>query len=406
MTNDLFELTPLQNVGNHDVPLVYMADRLRKHTLLLPEFQRDYVWEQEGKDKARGWIETVISQQAIGVIVTYQLLGLGDSPMFLADGLQRLTATNKFIDDPAIYGFSFGSEQARVYCEKFMITVQHRHYKNHVEAMRAFQKLNSGTKLLPGEFYKGELTLDEIGTNLYLEIPRIVDTYENSMLERKWVARKKNRAYLLRTTRGDLALFLQYISGTDKMKFWNTMTNMIIGKDIVERQLSEFIQNNNVDIDKLIKNFSEFTASHFAMLRQIMEDTNNKNKPMSITFSRYLFHLNVWRKNTRRSSDSYYRFVTALMKLYVDYDYFVSRIALPNTDPIELIGLKADDLSPLKRLCEYFDLQDFYNGKARPARPSTPGYNVSHKQPFSIFGDGETFLEPAQINKSRGAQPA
>jgi hypothetical protein len=58
-------------------------------------------------------------------------------------------------------------------------------------------------------------------------------------------------------------------------------------------------------------------------------------------------------------------------------------------------------------VCEIIG-SDFYGGKAtRKARTMhrRPGYDISHVQPFVTHGEGEVFIEPASINRARGAQP-
>lgn len=154
MQSDLFVSAPLRQQGDNSWSLGEIVRWFQSGKLLKPDYQRDYVWVLE---QEKGWSKSIVDQSAIGVIVTYQLPDGG--PSYLADGLQRITATLRFLEDPQRYGFKFGTSQAAEYVSAFVVTVQHRIYETHDIAMDAFQRLNKGTALDPFDFWRGVMVL-------------------------------------------------------------------------------------------------------------------------------------------------------------------------------------------------------------------------------------------------------
>jgi len=385
---------------NREVPLLIMVESLANAEISIPEFQRDYIWN---KRKLKGWINTVISGRAIGVIVTYQIMGMG--PVFLADGLQRLTATMYFLNDPQAYGYKFGTDQAERICKAFDITQQHRHYETHNEAWIGFQNINRGTVLTPAEFHKGELVMDLCGKIVYSKIPDSVIIHQSPFMKSHSFGRSQES----RLRRDAFALFLQYISKTDKMDFWNVSATQV-GRGIsVESELVRFFNEHGYspdDTEKAIKQFSQFIGEQAAELRQILEEAGQKGKHMSPTVFRWLLHLTIWRRNTRKELSLYQQFVMRFFEMFKDHKSISSRFPKPGITPVEFCSLTLSSLRDLAQLCDGLDVPLHKRNKPNKKVETSVGYNESHEQPFSIHGDGPTFIEPAPRNKSRGARPA
>lgn len=391
------------DVGNTDMPITTLIDMMNEGELHKPKFQRDFIWT---KEKIQGWINTIISKKAIGVIVTYEVQNERALNKYIADGLQRLTATKLFIANSSGFGFTYSQNEAQKLCKAFFITVQHRHYKDHEEAMKAFQNLNRGTALAPAEFFKGELTLMDLGEEIYKHIPEIININERVGLVIQGKGRRVRSQILLRDC---LALFLQYISGYKKMVFWNITSSKMGEVDVVERQLANFIKEQEwslVDLDKAIKNFDNYISSEVAVLNQIRNNIGRDRLPFGSTLFRWLLHLSIWRKNNGKSVDLYIKMVTSLLNILsqTQIDSFSSLFAITDENGMQKIfSLHIGDLNQLSTICQYLKVP-LAEKQIRKNKSVPKGYHHSHKKPISLFGDGETFLEPAIINIARGAK--
>jgi len=385
--------------GNREVELFRMAQRLDEKSLQVPAFQREYIWTGP---RLLEWMKTVENGKAIGVLVTYQIKGSG--PVFLADGLQRLTATNYFLKNPVGHGRSYGPDQARKYCENFSITVQHRHYEDHEEAMRAFQNLNKGTPTTPAEFHKGEIASSVVGKEAYSRIPQVVATMETQRLGRKSLGRKKRSTQL----RDALGLFYQYSNQYEGTTFWQIskeQPNDEGAGDSIESLLMQHLQGWTLQqLKERIGAFGRFLAGEMALLDSLVDETNQRGKAASPTFLRWIMHLAIWRKNNGRPITIYQEFLRSLLLLLNEYNTFTSSFVLPNTTPLFRLTLATDSLSNLARLCEYLD-SPLMNQQRRRSTPRVSGYDDSHIVPFSVGGNGQTVAEPAALNRSRGAKP-
>lgn len=377
--------------------ILQLLEEIKSEKLQVPKFQRGYVWS---KEKLKGWAETIISGMAIGVIVTYQLKG--GSPKFIADGLQRLTATARFLENPKEYGFDFGPEQAMVYCESFMIPVQNRVYNGHPDAMIAFHNLNAGTSLTPLEYYRGLLKTDTKGTIIFDKIPNIIFSAEYPLVSGK----KPGRDALSKLTRDALALFFQYLSETTQIFFWHVEKQKIRPvKDSLELKILNHIKNMSQDeIDKKISSFEQFINEHIKEISAIIQETEQAGKLMSRTVIRFLLHTAIWRKNAKKSGDLYLRFVRRFIEIQIPYRTFSSRFSLPDTDPVQIISISIGSLQHLKKLSTALDVP-LYEGYKRKPRETARGYHNSHVVPLSKHGEGETIIEPGLRNRVRGAQP-
>lgn len=404
MQDDL--ITTIDPIGNSssEKELYAIVQRFISGEWQLPKFQRKFVWE---RDQIIGWIESIKSRSAIGVIVTYQLDGGG--PIFIADGLQRLTATKLFLENPSEYGFDFGQEQAKKYCCNFDISVQHRMYKGHREAMVAFQKLNKGTSLTPLEFHQGYIALIPNGDLIIDNVPVAIRTIEKQYIYApKKFGRKSEHALV----RDAYSLFLQYISETDRKEFWSTTTSRLDnGDSTVESELAELIKDRKYtreQINGLVYNFERFLTEQMTAIGQALDEAGGHGIRIGRTMARWLMHLSIWRKNTNSSYQECYKLILDIFSYSLKtYGKINTRLDLPGTEPKRQVFLSMRSLESLALLCKAFG-SSLYESRTPKRKKSIAaiGFQVSHKKPFVKFGDGETFLEPAPLNMSRGAQPA
>jgi hypothetical protein len=398
--SDLFVKMPEMVEDNVNTKLTELMGRFHNQELLMPVFQRDFVWSSR---KVSEWAETIESGKAVGCIVTYQIQGGG--PVFLADGRQRLTATSRYMTNPADYGFPYGPEQARLICASFSVTVQHRIYKNHNEAMLAFQNLNKGTALTMAEFYKGVLCLSsDVGEYLWKTVPEMVDNH----IQPRAAGNKPQRKTRSSLFRDSLALFFQYVSDYKGRSFWNSHRTNFHNSGI-EKHLRDYIDNERWGVEiaeRKSRTFEQFILEQLIEIDALVEETDQKNKPFSRSVLHWLLHLAIWRKNNGRPVDLYSSFVKRFLLLYIGFSTFSARCVAEDPTKEEKFNITTGMgmLTNLQRLCTCFEV-DLIDGRKRiqHANPR-PGYNVSHKQPVALYGEGDTIIEPAPRNKARGAK--
>ena len=390
---DLFTTIPLSTITDRNFSLMELVNQLKNERLLLPFFQRDYIWETR---KLKGWIETIMNGDAIGVIVTYQLPNGG--PYYLADGYQRLTASTRFLENPEEYKFRFGSDQALEYLSGFFVPVQHRIYKSHIVAMRAFQNLNSGTAATPSEYFKGELCRSSVGEKLYSRIPEIVFSYERPISEP--VRGRLTQGKLLRSA---LALFAQYITKYKKERFWDvTSSKTDLKTECVERVLHDAIASlSSEQIDSHVRSFDSFIAGQVNIIEQSMVKTQQRGKSVSRTLMRFLLHGAIWRRNNGYPAGLYNEYIYELVRHQVDQKSILSRFFFTDKNGhITGLTVHMGNLSHMRGLAKRFNIN--LEPKRKNQIQRAPGFDDSQKLPFADNGDGETFPEPSSINRSRG----
>lgn len=389
---------PLNPVGEKRVQMITMIEKLKNNEIVIPEFQRGFVWD---KRKISEWGKTIIRNKAKGVLVTYQLPPSGIT--YIADGRQRVEATEKFLNDPDYYGFDFDKKQAEIYVKNFEVTIQHDHYENHWEALIDFQRMNSGSNLTPNEFHKGALTLDPMGKVIYTKAPEIINLYERRFLGRV------NRSSEGKLIRNAIISFWQYAdnvtlitignAGTNRCT-WDNRTNEVIVANWIKQKLV-----SQPEIEKLLIDFEAFVSSHYKTISGILDDLKSPNKYIAPLLSRHFINADIWRRNTSRPVDMYMDYVTAVLKLMKKMPTYSSRFILPGKDGGEYpVTFHYDSITEVGTICDHLKLP-FWSYKKPNNHKAQPGCDVSHELPFSKFMDNKTRLEPRQINRARGARP-
>lgn len=398
MNNELFVVEPVKNQQDGQTAIGSIANKLKTGQYQKPVFQRDYIWTRR---QLIEWANSIIANQAIGVIVTYQLVGGGTT--WIADGFQRLTSTSYFMKAPQEYGFNFGPNQAIAYCDAFQITVQHRVYQDHKEAMEAFQRLNQGTALTPAEFYKGQLCVNShIGRRIYAEIPQIVSDCARRIAKKRTLSRDAASGRL----RDSLATFYQYISKFKGTRFWNATRTTLEETNPIERRMGDYVSNwDDIILDSAMRDFKAFLDSQIAVIEHCRKKTGQQKKLFSPAVLSWLLHLSIWRKNNKRPVALHKRFLIAFLELSKEYGTFSSRFDVPNYRGERYsVTLASDELLRFNVLCEVTGI-DLLNGNTRISNEQAPpGYDVSHISPVSEVGNGETILEPSSLNRARGAK--
>lgn len=403
MNHSLFVEQPTEYVGDHSESLLGIWESWQDGLLQVPNFQRAYCWD---RNQLIDWIASIIDQDSIGVIVTYQINGEGI--MYLADGFQRLTATDRFLRQPESYGFKIGLEQAKLYVKSMKITRQHRHWKSHRAAMLKFQKLNQGTALTPAEYYKGLLTVDNpLGTYIFEHIPGIV----RAATVRLITNRQQDRRVSSTSTRDNYALLLQYISEDKRKTFWRIGGSKVdrVYKG-VEQSLAEYMETRCYTDEMLhekLDGFERFINSQICELEQAMEQTGQRGKFCSDTFVRWFLHLSIWRKNTGVPVGKFKEFMAAMLNLYKTQPSISSRVEVRDSKDnglIKSVSLQKQSISSVQVFYRATGI-DLEASIRKSSGRAALGYDVSHITPVSVSGEGPTIFEPSSTNRARGAKP-
>lgn len=401
--SDMRSIKGQQRANPVDVPqrIFDLARRLDREEILEPPFQRDYVWKP---DQARSFVETIMRRQAIGVIVTYQLLDEMDNGNFatwLADGVQRLTTTLRYMQNPGAYGFDYGPNEAEGYCQAFSMPVQHRHYKDHSEAMDAFQIINQGTQVTLAEFYKGILTLGGRQSQwVESEIPAIVETVESPFYSKSTPKRSQ-----VSTRRRDcFGLFLQYISEDTRKTFWNVSGKK--GKPVEECLLDELKKQrwSQEQLQKRAEQFKTCLSEQAALIRDAIREVGQPDgKPFLPACFRWWLHLGIYRKNKSIPIATHRALLLKFLDHAKSYNKFSSMLDFQDGEKNVRIILKTDSLTDLPRIATYLNVQ-----YAKPSRQTSSvkrGHQRSHVHPVSQYGEGQTVIEPSLLNRARGNAP-
>jgi len=404
MQQSLFVRQPLRDQANADHMLSQVLYDYRAGKLKDAPFQRDKAWSG---DQIAGWADSVRKHTAIGVIVTYQLRNEevegGGHPIWLNDGKQRLTASLDILENPTLYGFIDASE-ATVYMENFSITLQHRLYDTHDEALRAFQALNQGTAAEPGDYYKGELTRVNHGLHAFTTLPEIVREVGIRVCRRD--RSRISNSTLARRRRDALAQFYQYVTQTEVTEFWGVQQTKVHRNDTpIETLLADWLSDKTIDeVNRSFQSFERFIDSQTALMRSLLTDIQSEGKAISLTFYRSLLHFSIFRKNIHWPVPWQEQVMRTLFDLAKSGGSLLTHLS--DDGEITTITLSLGHLRWLKRTCRLSNLDYPVDIKRkRKRRPQTlEGFDNSHIEPFRDNGDGETFIEAAPLNRSRGAK--
>lgn len=407
-------MTYLSNVGESITSLFEIANQYKRGLLKKPVHQRDYVWTD---DKKRGWISRIMNGlKPVGIILTYQLL-TGDPSKYLNDGFQRLQTTIELLDNPNKYGYSDKDvEFALLSCN---MPIQHRHYKSHDEALIDFQQINLGTHLTPYEHCKGILTymsnwetVDKMFERVFIEMlqngARVVAQKRDSKREQEHKMRRSNYALVLRFLRNDKVI------ARNEYKF--VRVGQVTGADVankkvIEWKLREFLETKTLDeIKSGIELFISHVERETALIETIWFEklAKERGSGLSITFYRWLIEASIWRRNNNIPINLWEKFVLEIIKSSNGSGQVYKKDLNGNLEYTWTLGLGTiENIYTLAEQSAGINFRDNDIGKRKASKTlSKKGYDNSHVLPFSEYGNGETFLEPASINRARGAKPA
>jgi hypothetical protein len=398
--HDLFVRRPMRPAADNNRNLWELINEKERQKLLIPPFQREFVWKQF---QVTEWAKSICSQDAIGVIVTYQIISdkTDDYPVWLLDGLQRLTATQYFIENPAKYGFlEFGPEQAEEYVKAFNIPVQHRHYLSHDMALKAFQRINLGTQVSPADYYRGELVKAKHGEYVYTKLVKVLEQSE---------ARVCKGTQSSKHNRDCLALFYRFLMPElpHTSNVFSTVSRGTINPKSdkpIEAEIAKLVgTKTRDDIEKDLRLFTTFIQQQTAEIRTILTsvDKDGERAGISLGLYRHLLHVCIYRRNNGLSLNWLQSYIEGVLRASANK---TTRINMEKDGKDISVTLKMTELNQLPRITSFLGLEMTKDRRKHQAKPLMPGVEHSHQTPFVSHGDGNTFGESGLRNRSRGAK--
>jgi hypothetical protein len=414
----------LATQGECTSPARILIEDLLNGNLVKPEHQRDYLWPDA---KRKSYINDIFNmkRQPIGVICTYQveLDNGGGSPIYLNDGLQRLSTLQELKDVPTKYNRSPNEVDAILRTLK--LTIQHRHYSSHTEAAKYFQGINSGTSCTPYDFYKEsivysknyraiEKSLDELFTEFDKCDARLTKSFTRE--KDAWKKGARDIYCLLHRV-----LVSNYSTSIEAYSYItnNQVSSTNANKEQIEHLLFKEFDSRRVDeIINAIKEVINITRSNVAMMEYAINKYNDRAK-------QYNSEGNLPTKKEIEYNTieySFWRWINMSMLCCKKNGLPVNKIIEILDEVLFLTGGRnrgkyrknkdSDDvqlrMAP-QNLSHFYSFMKFLNiDIAKEKRISTNSkinkhsMDDSHKFNFAENGNGETFTEPASINRARG----
>jgi hypothetical protein len=372
-----------------------------------PEHQRDGgLWDS---DQKKAFILAVASantgKQPLGVIATYELLrdGCSVSPQFLNDGLQRLTTLQEAIANPGRY--AIGDDGAES-LQKQVMTVQHRHYDTHFEAMRWFQYLNYGTQLTPYEHCQGYFAYllpnyRQDWQPFFISLADTIARAETVVGIRNTKASRETRHKILRH---HYALLWRFLTRDGTPSAYRDITSGNVRAEIEKDQTTEqqlirkLVELGIVGARDELTKFDQHVRNEAAKLKKAIADTRGEGYSIEGTLFRWLLDASILRRFAEIPVTKFDEFVRAMITA-------TRGRATWQRETASDINLRMANLEPFPGIAAELGF-DFPSRRRRSRTEHiAPGYDSGHHAPFSVHGEGPTSPELASINRARGAQP-
>ncbi|OQY46555.1 MAG: hypothetical protein B6242_07465, partial [Anaerolineaceae bacterium 4572_78] len=311
-------------------PLFYIVQDFRKGKLKIPEHQREQAWSDE---KILLWIERITGQvgegllsgRPLGAIATYTIIGDANRTVWLNDGLQRLTASRLYVDNPEQFGHT--SDKAEQYLKEYEIVVQHRYYLSHEVAMIEFQLMNNGTHLTPHDFYKGIIAYmphyQSFWCSHFKWLHQAIEAQSQRIISK---AGKVKYSTIHHRRRHDYLLYHRWLAkNTDVMRILSFNQGAIDfvavkhGK-VLEQLLVKNLQNLGQDkASQALDRFKRFIIKQTDLVKLTYEKLQPRQKKLPLTIYRWLLEVAVWQHQCHDlTEDDWQTFVHDFLKYRVD----------------------------------------------------------------------------------------
>lgn len=420
MTNQIIKITNLQKASDSLIPLSQLVRQYQSGTLRKPDHQRDAsAWDAK---KQESYIRRIQNgKDSIGCFLTYQLTednehAIGDGAIYLNDGLQRLSAVMHFYNSPE--DFNTTKDDALEVLDNYQVTRQHRHYKNHMEAMVDFQAINQGTVLDAYEFGVGHLMYANNWTTIWKE------EFDNWHVELSREFGRLSKIPKKRQRRGekikrlhDYGLLMRFVTQDGAISSFKDITsnkpNPIIFKanQSVFQRMANWINTTPASEIRLALKASanaiiaDINTIQEAYIRHpFPKGTKKQDGKDVIPFASALalLEIGMYCRATNRTTSDFMEFIDKFMRAY-DGKYTLAKDG-------KYQHLRWSLLFQLRNVCEVIGSTLYMGSSSTKSRKKigrelVRGYDNSHVNPYSTHGDGPTFPELASINRARGAKP-
>jgi len=365
--------------------LGHLLHELDDETLKIPDHQRSQdawdkkkqeVWIQRLKDTVSG-----ITQPPLGVVCLYQIEGQTNGRWYLNDGLQRLSTSRKFKEEPEAYHFSRENVNQVL---SIQMHVQKRVYRTREQAVNDFIAVNNGTGILDSEKYVSHIVYHD--KYRYWK-PRLEEwnvTLENALM------RFSKNASGRRKAQKDGEKAWRYVWS---LAFGGGPINNDLG-DAVEKAVAQSLDRATTsDFERNLKAAKEHIAQIEAAWRKYMPD---HARVMQLTCARWLLALRFLHPDvpTLWWNDFY-------AKLF-DNTKGKSSIRNDENGNSHFLSKKLDLFS---KVCSLLAIEPPY--KQRRRRPNhllQEGYQGDHEMPFADYGEAPTVSLPARVNAAKSAR--
>lgn len=321
--NKGFEFTSRKAQNDTQISLWDLVERWKTGRLVPAPHQRTFTWTQE---KVNEWAKTIIeassgdyAERPTGFMVTYQVPF--EDTTFLNDGLQRLTATLRFLEDCRKYKLT--PEQAAQLLINFDMPVQHRHYRSHERAMIQFQRINFGTSLTNAEFCAGFLgQLEESDTNWQPTLQDMqawmYDTLRDFPLPQRLMKMETWSLF----KRHDYVLFYLYLSRSKKLggDFSPLGIQGVRLIDAEKGRTIEQVLRRQLEIYGISRVLDEFDSyksvinDELTIIKDVWDTfPHQPHHKLTTSLVRYLLTIALWRKNNKVPAEAWKAFLSKLL---------------------------------------------------------------------------------------------
>ncbi len=389
--------------GDRVVPFRSVLDYYQQRFWLVAEHQRKPdAWD---RSKQRKYVDRLRESRSgshpPGIFVTYQLMPW--SPVFLNDGLQRLTTLNSLVANPA----SFGMDERGVSdLLQQNITVQHRLYATHEDAMRDFQLINYGTRLTPHEMCNGYLTYMDDYEAIWGPIISDIEKSVDASWHRVGINGKQlNRETQHKMKRHLLSLIHRFICEVKEPKKYNDVGQRDIDLDNQAMMIEVLLRDQLLfigqeEFQRKARSLQTLIENSTAMIEAARDEVLEPGVALVTLVHRWILDFAVWARHNRVPIARQEEFLRTLLRETQGKNEWRG----PGTDKVQFGFAHLGVLAKVAGWAEMDDLVE-RSRRRRSTRRSRPGYQDGHVEPFSQVGDGPTIKEPASRNMARGAQP-
>lgn len=392
--------------------LLNMVNEVKKKRWVPPRHQRGRVWPPQ---KIDNWVYRIknLNLRPIGCVATYQVTDSEDFSVYINDGLQRVTASSLYLAEPERYGDS------KDIAEQILMSVelprQHRHYKEHADALRDFQYINMGTSLTAKEYCSGILVYMENYDTIWEQV--INNLTSELLISGEFIVHKQKltRQRKHQLTRDGYALFHRFATRDKSLSAYKVANpqadyHAVEKKDVVEWKLRNYLESSTRQlVDEDLGKFINLVKRETSLIKHVWhEELKYPSGQTPIpTMYRWLLHCSVWKSNNAVVSEIWRDFLYKVL----DHTKGKSSVALiKDSGAPERRNTGLGTLNQLRTIAtvvgsDIVSCVDNQKPRKKHSPLNEPGIDESHQLPFADFGEGPTFPEPASRNRARGKNP-